>query len=513
SHARSGAWDAALDAYERALRALPADGGGEAAATILRSTARIRFERGQHDVAEDVLEASLAVAEANGLTEHIAAAVNGLGNVAQIRGDLDDAERLYSRGRRLALELEDHRLISKFDQNLGTIANIRGNVRGALKSYGSALASYRAIGDDIAAARVLNNIGMAYTDLGHAREAEACYSEAFDLADRQHDTETLGAIETNRAELFLSRRDFQKARESCDRAFEIFTHIQSRRWISEVHKLYGILYRETTKHGLAAHHFEQGIELAHASSDPLLQAETLREWALDHLAQGLNQDALQCLNRAHKLFEGLQARRDLLDLDHRLDDLEGTFLKVVRQWAETIESKDRYTAGHCERVANYACMLAAEVGIVGRDLTWMRMGGFLHDVGKIVVPTEVLNKPGKLTPEEWAQMQSHTTAGDEIVAKLDFPWDIRPIVRSHHERWDGGGYPDGLKGEEIPRNARILCVADVYDALTTARSYRPALSQEEALGIMDRDAGRLLDPELYPIFRTLIAEATITAAA
>ncbi len=175
---------------------------------------------------------------------------------------------------------------------------------------------------------------------------------------------------------------------------------------------------------------------------------------------------------------------------------------MVKAWGDSIESKDRYTAGHCQRVADYACMLAESVGFAGRDLTWFRMGGFLHDVGKIEVPGEVLNKPGKLTPEEWKLMQSHTTAGDRIVAELNFAWDIRPIVRSHHEHWEGTGYPDGLKGEEIPLTARILCVADIYDALTSTRSYRPALSREEALRIMEADSGRISAPTLFEVFRT-----------
>ncbi|HEX6693828.1 MAG TPA: HD-GYP domain-containing protein, partial [Longimicrobiales bacterium] len=195
------------------------------------------------------------------------------------------------------------------------------------------------------------------------------------------------------------------------------------------------------------------------------------------------------------------------ELDHRLDGLEETYLAVVEQWAESIEAKDRYTAGHCGRVADYAVRLAAASGFKGRDLTWFRMGGFLHDVGKTGVPLEILNKPGKLTDEEFLLMQSHTTMGDDIVAPLNFPWDIRPLVRSHHEKWDGTGYPDRLKGEEIPFAARILCVADVYDALTSARSYRPALSQAEAFKIMDRESGTTLDPVLYARFRELMLQS------
>ena len=153
-------------------------------------------------------------------------------------------------------------------------------------------------------------------------------------------------------------------------------------------------------------------------------------------------------------------------------------------------------------------MLGSAVGIQGRDLTWLRMGAFLHDVGKTVVPADVLNKPGKLTDEEWDVMKGHTVEGDRIVEELEFPWDIRPIVRSHHERWDGTGYPDGLAGGAIPLHARILCIADVYDALTTTRSYRPALSMDEALRIMRREAGRQFDADLLAVFEHLVTGAT-----
>jgi HD-GYP domain-containing protein (c-di-GMP phosphodiesterase class II) len=106
-------------------------------------------------------------------------------------------------------------------------------------------------------------------------------------------------------------------------------------------------------------------------------------------------------------------------------------------------------------------------------------------------------------------MKKHTVLGDAIISETPFPWDIRPIVRNHHERWDGTGYPDRLKGDEIPLTARILCVADVYDALTTARSYRAALTQEQALEIMDKECGKTVDPELYAIFRRLIVNREV----
>jgi putative nucleotidyltransferase with HDIG domain len=394
-------------------------------------------------------------------------------------------------------------------QNVGTLANTKGSFDVALEHYRSALRRFRRLSDELAAALVLNNMGMAHVDLGQWSNATRAFDEAFELADRLRDTHLLGTIELNRAELHLKRRGYDEARDCCDRAFEVFVRMGSQSGLGEAYKFYGALFREMNKPGLSETHLRHAIELAMSCEDRLLEAEAQNEAALLHLAVGDNRRALERLNRAHRLFSDLRARAELLDVDGRLDRLEETFLKVVKAWGESIESKDRYTAGHCERVADYACMLAASLGFQGRDLTWIRMGGFLHDVGKIAVPAEILNKPGRLSPEEFDVMKSHTTAGDEIIAPLNFPYDIRPLVRNHHERWDGKGYPDGLAGEAIPLVARILCVADVYDALTTARSYRPALPAHEALRIMEREAGTGLDPRIFGVFRRVILEQPV----
>jgi HD-GYP domain-containing protein (c-di-GMP phosphodiesterase class II) len=133
------------------------------------------------------------------------------------------------------------------------------------------------------------------------------------------------------------------------------------------------------------------------------------------------------------------------------------------------------------------------------------MGALLHDVGKITVPAEILNKPGALTDEEAAIMRQHPARGETLISGVGFPWDIRPMIRHHHERWDGRGYPDRLAGPQIPRAARILCIADVFDALTSARSYRSAYSPAKAAAMMRADSGAIFDPALLAVFleRTL----------
>ncbi len=503
-------WDEALARYEEAFTLVRAEGTPRDAADILRWIGNVRRQQEDLDAAEELFEASVAVAEASGERLQIAQGLNCLGIVAFARRDLDTAQDLYGRAYELALVLDEELLAAMTGQNLAVIANIRGQAAVALERYTKALRIYRKLDDAPKAIRCLNNMGMAHVDLEEFEAAAACYDQASGMAVEADDLDMVATVAVNRAELILLTGRYEAARESCDRAFELFGRLGSTSGQAEAYKLYGALYRETGKLHLADASLADAIMASRACGDLLLEAEAERERSLVHLAAGRNADALRCLNRSHGIFQQLRAQQDLLGIDQRLDRLEDTFLRVVKAWGESIESKDRYTAGHCGRVADYACRLAELAGLCGRDLTWFRMGAFLHDVGKTVVPEEVLNKPGKLDADEWAVMQSHTTVGDAIVAELNFPWDVRPIVRSHHERWDGSGYPDGLRGTDIPLVARILAIADVFDALTTARSYRAAMSVEDALEIMTREAGQALDAELFALFRTTLDERTPT---
>jgi putative two-component system response regulator len=169
--------------------------------------------------------------------------------------------------------------------------------------------------------------------------------------------------------------------------------------------------------------------------------------------------------------------------------------------ARSVEQRDRYTGQHCGRLAAYGIALGKALGLQRRDLVTLYRGGYLHDIGKISIPDSILFKRGLLTEEEWQTMRLHTLRGEEICRPMKTLAPVLPIIRSHHERWDGSGYPDGLAGEEIPLLARILQVADIYDALTTARPYKPAFSHEHAMDIMLEESRRgWRDPELVPLF-------------
>ncbi len=206
--------------------------------------------------------------------------------------------------------------------------------------------------------------------------------------------------------------------------------------------------------------------------------------------------------------EELAARaRALLELKFVTDALEDAE-QVIVLLARTIDARDRYTYGHSARVSLYSGLLGERIGLAGRPLATVRRGGLFHDFGKIAVRDAVLLKPGKLTPEEYAEVQRHPSEGRNLLRNMKTLLDAMPVVYHHHERMDGSGYPDGLAGEAIPITARVTTVADVFDALTTARVYRGALSREESLGIMADEVrkgwwdGRLLE-EFRGVLATL----------
>jgi putative nucleotidyltransferase with HDIG domain len=195
------------------------------------------------------------------------------------------------------------------------------------------------------------------------------------------------------------------------------------------------------------------------------------------------------------------------DANRHLVELNKLYLSTIETLAMAIDAKDQITHGHIRRVQNYAVRLAAEVGV--RDTVLIRAieaAALLHDMGKLAVPEYILNKPGPLTPAEFEKMKLHASAGADILSAIEFPYPVVPIVRHHHENWDGSGYPDGLSGADIPIGARILSVVDCFDALTSDRPYRPRLSDKDALAILLNRRGTMYDPLAVDAFVRLHAE-------
>ncbi len=226
----------------------------------------------------------------------------------------------------------------------------------------------------------------------------------------------------------------------------------------------------------------------------------------DDRVHGIEAGADEFLSKPVESVELIARARSLLNLKRFTDDLEHAEA-VILTLANAIEARDPSTEGHCNRLSHYSSRLAERLGMGSDQVDACRIGGIVHDVGKIAVPDAVLLKPGKLNEEEWEIMKQHTTRGEEICSGLKSFKDVLPIIRHHHEKRDGSGYPDGLEGDDIPVGARVLQVVDVYDALTAERPYKTAHSPEKAIEIIREEVDKgWWDPEIAEQLIEMITE-------
>ena len=224
--------------------------------------------------------------------------------------------------------------------------------------------------------------------------------------------------------------------------------------------------------------------------------------------EGIKVGADDFLSRPVDRTELLARVSSLLKLKQRTDELERAE-SVLFSLARSIEGKDPYTHGHCERLAEYSARLGEHLRLSEEQMVALRRAGVVHDVGKIAVPDAILLKPGGLTADEWKLIREHPVVGERICAPLKSFRFVLPIIRHHHEKFDGSGYPDGLRGEAIPVTARVLQIVDVYDALTTDRPYKKAFSITDALQTMKQEVARgWWDAHIFQEFERLVRSGT-----
>jgi putative nucleotidyltransferase with HDIG domain len=475
-------------------------------ADALRRLAVLRHHQGASADARDLCRRSYDVARRAGDAVLAGEALNTLGGIDLETDAVADARRNFLAA--LKLGGQNRALCARVEQNLGILANIQGDFDEAIARYERSLEAYRAADDEHGCALAYHNLGMASTSGGRCAAAARYFQQSLEIAQRTGDAHLKGLCLVNHAKVLIAQGRPDEACDNAQAALSVFDQLGVERAKAGAYLVLGSVNRDAGRFALAESQFQAAIELAVRSGSVLNEADASREMALLFQAIGRNQDALRLLHAAHRLFGRLDARRDLVHVDSKVAELEAAYRAVVREWGQSIESSDTYTFGHCARVAQYSGAVARVFGMDEEAQTAVRLGAYLHDLGKVRVPLEILRKPGPLSPEEFAVLQRHTIWGIELLAGVEFPWDLKPIIRWHHERYDGTGYPDGLRGDEIPLAAQIVGIADVYDALTTERPYSPALSRAQALATITASKAGWSDT-VYDAFVAALGSAAV----
>jgi putative nucleotidyltransferase with HDIG domain len=506
SEERAGNVIGAQRAYESALQLAEAQRDQGLVAQVLRHLALNYHHRGDSAHARELCTRSYNVAMGVGDRTLAAFALNSLAGITLDQGQVAAAARTFRQA--LVLASGNLELLARIEQNLGILATMQGEHDAALVHYGRSLDAFRALGDERGCALAYHNLGMISVDQGKWEEADECFQSAFAGAERSGDVRLQGLCLLNHAEVHVARQAFDLARADVERALGIFDQLEASFDKADAYRMLGVVYRGLGQLDLAERHLDRSSALAAEAGSVLSQAEASRELALLYQQVGRNLESLVALNTAYRLFRQLNARTELIDVGAKIADLEGAYMRVVHQWGQSLESADAYTHGHCERVASFGVAVGRALGLDAEALTALRLGAYLHDLGKVRIPDQILNKTDKLTEEEFAIVKMHPVWGLEMLSEVDFPWDLKPIIRWHHEKYDGSGYPDGLRGDDIPVAAQIICIVDVYDALTTNRSYKPAYSPAEALGRM-AVVPQWWRPDVYRAFLEAVGEPEV----
>ena len=510
---RAGDIGAATELYERVIASGSEVGELAVVAEAYRHLSVLHHRRNQPVLARSFCEKSRKLALQIGNDVLAAQAINARAIMTFENGEMDEARGLYNEARKIGAS--DPSLVARIEQNLGILHNVEGNFAAALLHYQRSLEAYQRADDDNGRALAHHNLGMLHADRKLWDEADGHFRHSYALAQQINDLHLQGLCLLNHAEVHIARGNFDDAKKNAETALLHFGQIEAELDKADAYRMLGVVYRKTGRPILAEARLKAALDLAKKTGSVLSEAEACREMAVLCQEQNRNIEALTLLHSAHQLFYRLNARTDAVDVNGKRNELETTYLQVLRTWGQSIESKDTYTHGHCERVANYAVAVARELGLDEIQQTTIRLGAYLHDVGKVKVPHEILNKPGKLTDSEFEVIAMHPVWGVEMLEDVQFPWDIKPIIRWHHEKFDGTGYPDRLEGDDIPLTAQIVGVADVWDALTSARSYRPALPRAKALAIMAESRQHHWREDIYQAFmraaETLETEADLAA--
>jgi len=475
-------------------------------ATAMRRLGNLYSRKGEARKAMLYYRKGLSISQELGDVSGCAKAYNGIGTLYFNTGNWNKVKEYYNHAVEAARKKEDLVLLASIYNNLGAMSNILGDWTMAITYYKEAINIYDSTKDARGLSRAYNNLGLTYRDRGDWEKAYQHYAKSIRISEKTGDVSLISSSSLNYIRVLIQLSRFDEAREKCDEIFELLSGTEEEANKAEALMMYGMIYTRMEKLALAEKHFLDCVKINEDHNNVMGKAECFREMAFLYREWGRNKQALEFLGKSFNAFRSLRAVRYLQDIDRKIEELEELAFKIIRDMGAEVESKDTYTFGHSQRVAHYSVELAKQLHIEENLLKGIMVAAYLHDLGKVKVSEDILLKERKLTPEEYYIIQMHPIWGAEILQDIDFPWEVKSLVRFHQEKWDGSGYPDGLSGKEIPLGARVIAAADLFDALTTDRPYRLSYSLKQALKIFKKELGTSIDPQIGRKFIRIVNE-------
>ncbi len=500
-----GRYSEAVTEYEKLLKFCQDKKMPVKRAEVFLEIGQLLAKQGELDRALGHLHRALGLYRRLSNSQGICKSLRNLGVIYIELGEFDDAETSYKEAIQIALVDDQYILYADLNNNLGAIRNMKGDWEGALESYSLAKEVYEREREVRKAAYTINNIGITFLEQEQYDRALKNFVMAVKTAESIKDASLCLILSINLTDLYLKRGEIEEAKRYCANADKYLESEKLRNsQLVETRKLAGQIAMREGRLDEAGRFFDEAYSISDELGLQYQQAEVLHEKGRLYFQADAHLEALQALERAIHIFSQLQATGRIEKTETLIGSIEELYLKIFESMAHKVDQKDHYTKGHSDRVAQLALVIARELNLSDGEVKEVVGGALLHDIGKLDIADEIIKKEGKLTAEEYAEIKTHPDRGVQRLSGVTFPWNIEPLIRYHHERFDGGGYPSGLTGESIPLGARIICVCDVFDALTSERPYRAAFPAERALQVMKTEMAIAFDPVILDTLINLV---------
>jgi len=434
--------------------------------------------------AEEYYLKALRIREATGDLSGLAMSYNNMGILFKNRGDLDSALDYYNKSLNLKEELGDRRGISISYSNIGDILVEQEKYDMALEYYGNSLTIVEELEDE---ERISDNCKL----LGHIMILLEKYDEALEYLERCLRISIRIGTRICESDCYLELSDLYKAIGDYERAFLFFKKHSS---------LTKDIFSEESAETIAR------LQIRYETEQKEKEAELYYLRNVDLRREITERKLVENQLVAQEQLLEERVRDRTLELQQSMEKLKKSVEGTIQTLSKIIESKDPYTSGHQMRVAELAKLIAIEMGFSDERIEAIYMISLVHDIGKISIPQEILSRPGKLSGLEQEIVRTHPQIGYDILSNVDFPWPVADVILQHQELYDGSGYPNGLKGEEILIGARIIAVADVIESMTSHRPYRSTPGIDKAIEEVIRNSGILYDPEVAEVCIRIIQD-------